>query len=83
MSSDFAKYGPRGEPTWADWKNAEPGTRVRHVRTGATGTFVRKGGGRPGAEHRVTHATVDWDDRGFGVSRGRVVAPAFDLEPAS
>ncbi len=65
-------FNPRGEPTFPDWKQASAGTRVRQVRTGATGTVVRNG---------ARHLTVDWDDVGFGVSRGRVVAPAYDLEP--
>lgn len=67
-------WHPRGEPTWPDWKTAEPGTRVEHVRSGATGTFVRA------IILGNSHAVIDWDDTGFGVSRGRVVAPAFDLK---
>lgn len=43
-ASTPARQNPRGEPSWADWKQAKAGTRVRHVRTGRTGTFVRAGG---------------------------------------
>jgi hypothetical protein len=65
----------RGKPTWPDWKKAAPGTRVRHVQTGATGTFVKKD------KNRHNGAIIDWDDTGFGVSRGNVVSAAYDLEP--
>lgn len=78
-------WHPRGEATFPDWREAEPGTRVEHIRSGRRGTIVRpspmataraKGGPRAGGG---SYLIVDWDDVGFGVSRGRVVAPAFDL----
>lgn len=69
-------YSPPGAPTWRLWrKNAEPGTRVRHVHTQATGTFVKA------SRSRHNGAIVDWDDRGFGVIRSNVVSASFDLEP--
>lgn len=71
------RWDPRGEPTWPDWKQAQPGTRVEHVRSGRTGTFVRVGG-QPGQKHNT--AVVDWDDVGFGINRGRTVDPAHDLK---
>ncbi len=68
-------WNPRGEPTWPNWRKAKPGTRVRMVRNPAIeGTFVRP------SKNRHNGAIVDWDDRGFGVTRGYVVAAAFDLE---
>lgn len=70
---------PRGEPTWPDWKEAEPGTRVERVGSGRTGTFVKVGNRHPGLRTN-TFAVIDWDPHGrFGVQRGRVDAPAFDL----
>jgi hypothetical protein len=65
------KWHPRGEPTFPDWRSAKPGTRVAHIRSGRTGTVVRP---------CPTYLVVDWDDVGFGVSRGRTSAPAFDLK---
>lgn len=71
----------RGPVNFPNWRKAAAGTRVQHVRSGRTGTFVtatgRSGVGSGG------HAVVDWDDVGFGVTRGSVVAPAFDLRPIS
>lgn len=67
-------WNPRGEPTWPNWKSAESGTRVEHVRTGRQGTFVQVG--NPG---KNAYAVVDWDTG----SRGRVVAPAYDLKEVS
>ena len=75
MSRD--RWSPRGEPTWPDWRRATPGQRVAHVRTGRLGTFVRG----VGQKHAV--AVIEWDDAGFGVVRGSVVAPAYDLRPAA
>lgn len=72
-AAEFAKYGPRGKPSWPNWRKAPAGTRVEHVRTGATGTFVKP------ARCKHNGALVDWDDRGFGVQRGKVVAAAYDL----
>ena len=85
-------WHPRGEPTWPDWREAEPGvTRVEHVRSGARGTFMRwprsqVKGRNPG------YAVIEWDARSVqrinqfnglpyrpGPSVGRVVAYAFDL----
>lgn len=68
-------WHPRGEVTWPNWRTAEPGTRVQNVRTGRTGTFVQATSG---------YAVIDWDvvhAWQIGPSRGRVVAPAFDLRP--
>lgn len=78
-------WHPRGEVMFPDWRTAEPGTRVEHVRSGRTGTVVRPSpmaaararGGPDGGG--AAYLIVDWDDTGFGTSRGRVVAPAFDL----
>ena len=60
-----------GEPTWTwpEWRKAKPGTRVRHNRTGRTGTFVRPN------KNRHNGAIVDWDDVGFGVTRATWSAP--------
>ena len=80
-------WHPRGEPTWRDWKVAPVGTRVRHNRSGRTGTLRRV----VGAERRSggsRYAVIQWDndklgrpvEPGAGVV-GRVVAPAFDLTP--
>lgn len=77
MTSDFQEYGPRGKPIFPEWKQAKQGDRVRHVRTGREGTVKSVTVGQGSTKHM----TVDWDDTGFGVSRGRVVAPAYDLEP--
>lgn len=68
-------FHPRGTPTWPDWKQAKPGTRVEHVRSGRQGTFVKC------SRNRHNGAIIDWDDTGFGVSRANCVAPAFDLRP--
>ncbi len=65
-------WHPRGTPSWPDWKQAKEGTKVVHVRSGMTGTFVRA---------VTAHAVIDWDHPQFGIQRGRVVAPAFDLRP--
>jgi hypothetical protein len=78
-----ARWNPRGEPTWPDWRRAIPlVTRVEHVRTGHWGTFVRWPatqirGRNPG------YAVIEWDPKP-PMSRshvGRVVAYAFDLRP--
>lgn len=74
-----AAWNPRGVPTWPGWRDAPPGTRVAHVRSGRTGTFTRVGG-------RGRHATavIAWDPMPPMFTRpivGRVVAPAFDLRP--
>lgn len=66
----------RGPVTWENWREAKPGTRVRHVCSGATGTFVKP------SKNRHNGAIIDWDahppfDR---VIRGNVVSAAFDLE---
>ena len=65
----------RGEPTWPEFRDAEPGERVRNVHTGATGTFIRWPVTAPGRKN-PGYAVIDWDN-GY---RGRVVAYAFDLE---
>ena len=73
-------WHPRGEASWPGWKSAEPGTRVEHVRSGRQGTFVRAVV-RSGS---TRFAVIDWDATQpwqSGPSRGRVVAPAFDLRP--
>lgn len=72
-------WHPRGTPTWPDWKQAEAGQRVRHVRSRREGTFVKVAGKRTGDQTAV----IDWDPQPpFTVpARGAVVAPAFDLEP--
>jgi hypothetical protein len=78
-------WHPRGPVRWENWRKAKPGvTRVRHVRSGATGTFVRfprtqLRGRNPG------YAVIEWDvtradGTRFATSVGRVVAYAFDLE---
>lgn len=68
-------FSPRGVPTWPHWRKAKPGTRVRTVRDhSGTGTFVKP------SNSKHNGAIVDWDDRGFGPSRGYVISPAFDLE---
>lgn len=88
------RFHPRGEPSWPDWKQAEPGmTRVEHVRSGRQGTFMRwprarRGTGSP------PYAVIEWDPapgmvkNSFtgvpyrpGPSVGRVVAYAWDLKP--
>lgn len=75
-----AAWHPRGVPTWPGWRDAPPGTRVAHVRSGRTGTFTRVGGRGPHAT-----AVIAWDPRppmfGGRPIVGRVVAPAFDLRP--
>jgi hypothetical protein len=71
-------WNPRGEPTWPDWKRAEPGQRFEHVRTGAQGTFVKV------SRNRNNGAIVDWDPTQpwqKGPVRGNVVAAGFDLRP--
>jgi hypothetical protein len=68
-------WHPRGEPTWPNWKSAEPGTRFEHVRSGRRGTFIKVD------KNRNNGAVVEWDDVGFGVRRTTVIAPAFDLRP--
>lgn len=75
----MSAWNPRGTPSWPDWKQAAPGTRVRHVRTGHEGTFVKVGNVRS----KNSHAVVDWDPKrpGWPVARGAVVSPAFDLRP--
>lgn len=78
---------PRGNPTWPEWKTATPGTRVRNVVTGYTGTLRRVSPGRRGGSAGNKWALIQWDndalgrpvEPGTGVT-GRVVAPAFDLE---
>lgn len=74
-AEEFAKYGPRGKPRWPDWRKAKPGTRVRVVATGRTGTFVKP------STNKHNGAIVDFDDTGFGIQRGYVVAAAYELEP--
>jgi hypothetical protein len=77
-------WHPRGEPTWPNAKQAKPGQRVEHVRSGHRGTFVRfprtQAGRSPG------YAVIEWDGpkykNAFGHrAQGRVVAYAFDLRP--
>lgn len=61
-------------PTWVwpDWRNAETGTRFRHVRSGREGTFIKP------SRNRNNGAIVRWDgQREFS----NVVAPARDLVP--
>jgi hypothetical protein len=76
-----AKWHPRGETTWPNWRDAPPGTRVEHVRSGATGTFVKP------SKARNNGAIIDWDPIEIaggipiGTRRGYVVAAAFDLRP--
>lgn len=70
-----AARNPRGEPTWPDWKKASPGTPVEHVRSGMIGTFVRVSNPRS----KNACAVVDWCNPRFGVVRGAVAAPAYDL----
>jgi hypothetical protein len=68
-------WHPRGEPTWPDWKKAEPGARFEHVRTGARGTFVKV------SRNRHNGAVVRWDTQ--PARDAYVIAPAFDLRPIS
>lgn len=71
-------WHPRGEPTWADWKKAQPGDRFEHVRSGRQGTFVAV------SKSKSNGAVVDWDPTPFSKDqpiRANVVAPAFDLRP--
>jgi hypothetical protein len=73
-----AKWHPRGEPTWPDWKKAKPGQRVEHVRSGDRATFVAV------SRHRNNGAIVEWDPtHAWQASpvRAYVIAPAFDLRP--
>jgi 2'-5' RNA ligase len=80
-------WNPRGTPSFPDWKKAKPGTRVRHVRSGRTGTLRRAVNVDKPARGGNRFAVVQWDHGptgqhvgpGQGVT-GRVVAPAFDLE---
>lgn len=46
-----------GFPTfnWPDWRKAKPGTRIRNIQTGATGTFVKP------SKSRHNGAIVIWD----------------------
>ena len=53
--------------TWAEWKAAKPGQRVRMNRTGWIGTVV---------DVNRFGVRVLWDQSGY---EGVVVAPAFDL----
>jgi hypothetical protein len=77
MATASTTWNPRGEPTWPNWRKAPEGTRFRHVRSGATGTFVKP------ARNRHNGAIVVWDPRPPFTTphRANVVAPAFDLEP--
>lgn len=65
--------GPRGEPTWPAWRQAQPGARVRAHRTGWTGTVLRVSTRHAGG----SYVRVRWDQSG---AEGVVVAPAYDLE---
>lgn len=71
--------------TWPNWETAAAGTRVEEVTTKRKGTFVkragRNGSGRVGDGCDRTGAVVDWDDVGFGVSRGRVAGACYCLRP--
>lgn len=73
-----ANWHPRGEVTYPNWKSAQPGDRVEHVRSHYRGTVVHA---IVGTISSARYLVVDWDDVGFGITRGRVVAPAFDLKP--
>lgn len=77
---------PRGEPTWPNWRDAEPGiTRVRSVRSGRRGTFLRWPRIAPGRKS-PGYAVIEWDSmpgvelHGTWNRRARVVAYAYDLE---
>ena len=73
-----AKWNPRGEVRWP-FRKAVPGvTRVRHVRSGMTGTFVRWPAQHHPTSRNPGYAVIDWDNG----ARGRVVAYAYDLELA-
>jgi hypothetical protein len=63
--------------TWPDWRKAKPGTRFRHNRSGATGTFIKP------SKSRHNGAIVHWDNNPFGDAdrESYVVAPARDLTP--
>jgi 2'-5' RNA ligase len=76
---------PRGEPTWPGYKTDPIGTRVRHVKSKRTGTLVHRTMHHGGK--RVMHVTIQWHNDALGRPvapgkgvKGRVVAPAFDLE---
>ena len=86
-------WHPRGELTWPEWKEAQPGiTRVEHVRSGRQGTFLRwPKARRPG--RAPGYAVIEWDAPGgmreniftgvptsIGPSVGRVVAYGWDLK---
>jgi hypothetical protein len=73
-------WHPRGPVRWKNWRKATPGvTRVRHVRSGRCGTFVRWP--RTQRKRNPGYAVIEWDaSGGFGQRVGRVVAYAFDLE---
>lgn len=62
--------------TWPDYREATTGQRFRVIKTGRTGTVVKVAD--PRADFGLV---VDWDDVGFGIVRGRVVSPAYNLEP--
>lgn len=74
MPTRIAKWNPRGEPTWPEWRNAKPGQRIEHTRSGATGTFARWPVTHPG--RNPGYAVIQWDNG----STGRVVAYAYDLK---
>jgi hypothetical protein len=66
------KVGPRGEPTWPDWRKARVGTRVRLIQTGWTGTVIAVV-----ASKSHGYVRIQWDQSN---SAGVVTAPAYDLE---
>ena len=74
-------WHPRGELTWPEWRDASPGARVQHVRSGRRGTFVRWPKTPP--LRNPGYAVIHWDDNGYRGGIGRVVAYAFDLRQLS
>lgn len=76
-----AAWSPRGTPTWPGWRDAAPGTRVEHVRSGRRGTLRRVVYGRTAG---TRYAVIAWDPMPPMFPApiiGRVVAPAYDLRP--
>lgn len=69
-------WNPRGPVRWPEWRNAQPGDRVRHVTSGWVGTFIRWPKVSP-ARKAPGYAVIQWDRNGV---TSHVVAYAWQLE---
>jgi hypothetical protein len=70
-----------GQPVWSwpNWRReAQPGMRVQHVYSGATGTFVKV------SKAKHNGAVIRWDATElFPEREACLVSPAHDLKPIS